>query len=683
MLAVFLFLVFRSIGLHPSIFSDEWTYSVGSRLSRLASASTPLYIYFFVYRITKHCGSQFLECARVLNAFFFVAAAPFIYLVARKLTTRWIAVLVTILSILAPINTYTAYFMPEAMYFFGFWLLTWFVLTFGKLRPQYYGSLIGSLLGLLFLIKINAIFLLPGITAFIAYNSFRAISSRRLRVFVVTFGCMVLATLIVRVGIGYLCARTAGLDILGSRYGSLAESSLGSARFSQMTGEIFGILRGHIMALAVLFGVPLASIATLVFERHRDGEGEDRLQAVGFYALALTIVLLITVAYFAASILGEGPYESLARLHMRYYNFLFPLFLIIVAGQISSKGRRRNLYVLIPSVLAIFALILYASTSLLRLYSPNLIDGPELHGITTGKTLFYIVIVLGIVCLLAWAFNQRRGSQLFLFVFVPITVLCSTTNANSELRQHLAADVYDKAGSFAHDELDRAERSKLVVVGSELASLYRVLFYVDDPKATLMAIPSGTPLDLSAIPRNREWVLLLGDHRVPNAIQNQISGDGYTLFRLPLNSPDDGSGSMAETIDFTHPFRFGVVKRISGLSVSQLFGRWSDSREVQIEMFSPLPRRFDLHLIAKAFGPNTQLPFSIRIGDEAQTFRLSSSPSDVSIPFNTSGDEKLITIEVPQPTSPKQLGLGSDSRPLGIALTQMTIVARGKVPAGN
>jgi len=38
---------------------------------------------------------------------------------------------------------------------------------------------------------------------------------------------------------------------------------------------------------------------------------------------------------------------------------------------------------------------------------------------------------------------------------------------------------------------------------------------------------------------------------------------------------------------------------------------------------------------------------------------------------------------VPQPTSPKQLSMGSDDRRLGIALTQMTIVARGRAPLGN
>ncbi len=543
MAAAFVFLLFRNIGLHPFVFADEWVYSMGSRLTKLRSAAPPLYIYFFVYRLTKHCGSEFLECARILNDIFFVAGAPLIYLVARKVTSKPIAVLVTMLSLFGPINTYTAYFMPEAMYFLVFWLLTWFALNFRQARPSYYGAAIGTLLGTLMLVKVNAIFLLPGIAGFVVWNNVRDRSSRRFRASTVTLSCMIVAAVVVRLGIGYLCAGTAGLNVLGTRYGSLAASSLTPARLSQMTSQIFGVLRGHAMSLALLFGVPLASIITISFQGGAsEAEGDDALRSIASYSFALVLPLLIVVAYFSVSVIGEGPYESLARLHMRYYDFIFPLFLIVVAGQIPAKGRR-NPYVMGLSVLVSVGLIVYSLKSLLRFYSPNLIDCPELHGVTAGRVVFYVVGIVGILSIVVWAVDQRRGAQLFLFIFMPISVLCSATTGNSELRRHLGADVYDRAGVFARDELDKDERSKLVVVGSELASLYRVLFYVDDPRTALLAIAPGAPLDRSAIQSDREWVLLIGDHSVPAGVEDQIARDGYVLFRLPLKSPDDPPGS--------------------------------------------------------------------------------------------------------------------------------------------
>ena len=135
--------------------------------------------------------------------------------------------------------------------------------------------------------------------------------------------------------------------------------------------------------------------------------------------------------------------------------------------------------------------------------------------------------------MIVWAWDQRRGAQLFLFVFTPVSVLCSTTIDNSYLRGRLKADTYDRAGIFARDELERDEPSKLVVVGSELASLYRTLFYIDDPGAAVLAVAPGAPLDRRAISGDREWVLVMGDHPLPTDVVEQSSGDGYVLFRLP------------------------------------------------------------------------------------------------------------------------------------------------------
>jgi len=674
MVAVFIFLLFRNLGLHPSVFSDEWSYSMSSRLMKLSSASTPLYLYYFVYRLTRHCGAEFLECARVLNALFFVAAAPLIYAVARKVASKPLAVLVALLSLVSPINTYTAYFMPESMYFFVFWILTWFALSDGQRRPTRHGAVLGLLLAVLMLIKVNAIFLVPGVAVFIVYRYLRDSSPSRLSSALTALGYMIVTAALVRLGIGYLCAGTAGLHVLGTRYGSLADSALSSVRLSQMTGGVFKVLRGHVMGLAVLFGLPLAAMVTLVFRRHDESEGDGDLQAIAAYSLTLIVVLLVVVAYFTTSVIGEGPYESLARLHMRYYNFLFPLFLIVVAGQLSIKDVRRNTYVAGISAAVLVGFILYALKLLLHLYSPSIVDSPELYGVTAGRVAFVIVAILGVVSVFVWAWSRRRGAQLFLFVFMPVSVMCSTTADNTYLRGRLKADAYDRAGVFARDELEKDERSKLVVVGSELASLYRVLFHVDDPKATPLALAPGVPLERRAIPGDREWVLVMGDHALPADVVEQASGDGYVLFRIPEKSADGRTVLGQRTIDFTHPFRFGLVKRISGLSVAQPFGRWSDSRAVQVELFQSLPRWFDLCLTASAFGPNVQLPFEIGIGDESKVFRLSSTPSEVCLPFNTAGGETTITITVPQPTSPKQLGMGSDDRLLGIALTKMKII---------
>ena len=126
-IAIFVALLFRNSGLYPVV-ADEAIYSKLSRLQPLADATIPGYLYLAIYRLTSICGDEFLGCARILNAIFFVAATPFIYLAARQVCTKTVASIVALLALLGPINSYTAYFMPEAPYFFSFWLLTWFIL---------------------------------------------------------------------------------------------------------------------------------------------------------------------------------------------------------------------------------------------------------------------------------------------------------------------------------------------------------------------------------------------------------------------------------------------------------------------------------------------------------------------------------------------------------------------------
>jgi len=117
---LFVWLMHRSFGYSPTVFSDEWYYSRLSRLQPLGDAVLPSYLYLWLYRITNVCGEGFLDCARLLNTLFLVGAAPFVYLTGRAFTGARTAAAIALLATLAPMNLYTAYFMPETPYYFGF-----------------------------------------------------------------------------------------------------------------------------------------------------------------------------------------------------------------------------------------------------------------------------------------------------------------------------------------------------------------------------------------------------------------------------------------------------------------------------------------------------------------------------------------------------------------------------------
>ena len=87
-LAVAIFLMFRSFGLYPAVMDDEYAYSKFSRLLSFDRAVFPDYLYYIIYRITSSCGDSFLNCARLFNILFFVSAAPFIYLIGSRVTGK-------------------------------------------------------------------------------------------------------------------------------------------------------------------------------------------------------------------------------------------------------------------------------------------------------------------------------------------------------------------------------------------------------------------------------------------------------------------------------------------------------------------------------------------------------------------------------------------------------------------
>ncbi|KUM25858.1 hypothetical protein AU467_24455 [Mesorhizobium loti] len=200
-------------------------------------------------------------------------------------------------------------------------------------------------------------------------------------------------------------------------------------------------------------------------------------------------------------------------------------------------------------------------------------------------------------------------------------------------------------------------------MGSNLAGLFRSLFYVDNPQASIVEIPAGSPADLSKIPGDKEWLLLIGDHAPPPDSHFKLVLNDFSLFRI----------GNSRKIDFTKKSWPGILAGVQGLSSAEAWGTWSDGPTVTLEFVTPLPKKFVLHLTARAFGPNVGRNVAVQAGTESAEIVLSDSPREIAIPFRISGAPTSISISVPSPISPKELGLSEDSRKLGIAFHQLSV----------
>jgi phosphoglycerol transferase len=666
---VLVFLLQRSLGLNPAVFVDEWYYSKMSRLTELKDAVVPSYLYLWVFRASRACGTGFLDCVRVGNVLFFVGAAPFVYATARTITTPRIAALVAVFALFAPLNLYTAFFMPESMYYFGFCVLGWIALTGARWGQALQAAAAGAVLGLMSLVKVHALFLLPALCLYLLGAGWTERAQRPwLRNGVLAMATAAAVAVALKFAIGYLLAGKAGLSLFGSFYGASASSS-SSRPLAQMLGPAFVNLRGHLMALAVLLGLPLAMLAhSLLSPAARRAAGPAAFRLHLYALLMLGAALGLTVLY-TASISSPANQEAV-RLHLRYYNFVFPLLFMVAAAPLAGASApaspllRRVLVLLLVIVLAV-ALVK------LPTYALSTVDGPDISEMQLQKGAPRLLLVLELAALVLWAANSTLAPRLFLFAALPASLLLAQSGERFYLRQLLPSSDFpaDAAGKYARATIPEAERKLTTIVGTGLPELYRAQFHLDDKDASLLDLPQGAPIASYQLPAHNKWLVVVGPHALPQGVEPAVTRGAFALVRL---APHGHTIAQAE-IGGALPN--GMVAGAEGLSTPEGWGRWSDGARVVVHFDRPLPRKGTLVLTALAFGPNTGLPFTLRVGSSATRFRLGAPPQEVALPFDTDGSARSLEIEVPQPTAPSALGGSGDNRKLGIGLAKIEVVS--------
>lgn len=659
--AVVAYLLYRNLGLGPAIFADEWYYSKMSRLLPLSEATLPSYLYFWLMRSSTACGQGFLDCVRVGNALLFVGAGPFIYLCAREFTERRVAWLVALLAVLAPVNLHTLFFMPESTYYFGFWVLTWIVLTkSADWSWPWRAAIGGTLLGLLSLVKVHALFLLPALCLFLLYV--QRTHGARWGEALLAMLLAALACLAVKFGLGYLLAGDSALSLTGSFYaGAKDESAKRSALSLLQSAFING--RAHLMALAVLLGTPLAVLAYSLAGRPGRGRGGDRLDDLHVYtALMLAAALGMTVA-FTASVAHTAPDEGL-RLHMRYYNFMFPLLFIVVAATPRGDGHGRNWRGVVALPMAV---LIGLAIWKLPLYSIRMMDGPEIASVGLRPRYGALLVALQLLALLLWARRSRWAVPVFLLAALPLLVAYGLYASWAYTRQLVTPWAGDKAGRFAYSHVPKAEHKLVTVAGDNLAMTMRAVFHIDDKDVVILQLPKGAPIASYNLPVYKKWLLVVGPHALPPGVQAVEANRDFALVKV-----NEGTRSLGIS-RLSRPFGEGPLASADGLSPMEPWGRWSDGKQVVFHFKQPLPRHLSVLLKAHAFGPNAGLPFRLRAGDQEVEFRLGQLEQDIGLQIETDGRQRSLTIEVPRPTSPAELGLAPDARTLGIGIMSIEI----------
>lgn len=671
LLAVLAWLLYRNLGLYPAIFADEWYYSKMARLMPLSEAIVPSYLYLWLARGSLSCGQDFLDCIRVGNALFFSGAGVFIYLVARAYLRPALALLVTALALLAPVNIYTSYFMPEAMYYFGFALLAWVALSPRAWSPLQRALIVGVVLGLMSLVKVHALFLMPAASLYLAANAWmdrRAGAGGAIGMALASAVIAPALALGIKFGLGYLIAGEPALSLFGSFYNATAAGSAPRSRLDLIAPALVNG-RGHLMALVILLALPLALLLHAILSPSARREASPALKRLQLFAfLMLGSAAGMTIAY-TASIVAQGPHE-IFRLHLRYYSFAFPMLLILAATALYRPAGQSRPPLGWLVALPLAAVLVFA---LLRLpgFSTNPVDGPEISSIKLNEWTGWLVIGLDLAVLGLWAAGKRLAAPLFVFGAVPLMLVLGTQETNRFLAQLRPGWPPDHGALFARDYVPKAEHNDITVASTGLQEIMRAQFHIDAPDTAMLDLPADAPISEYQIPMRKKWLLVIGNHALPPGVTPVKQGEGYVLVRLP-NARD----RMLGTTQLSQPYGNGLLADAEGLSDAEGFGRWSDAKQVVLHFKEPLPKQARVMLTAMAYGINTTLPFTMHVGEASKEFRLGPSSQEISLRFETDGTQRSLVIDVPQPDSPATRG-STDKRKLGIGITDISIADIG------
>ena len=78
-------------------------------------------------------------------------------------------------------------------------------------------------------------------------------------------------------------------------------------------------------------------------------------------------------------------------------------------------------------------------------------------------------------------------------------------------------------------------------------------------------------------------------------------------------------------------------------------------------------------LTARAYDVNASLPFKVRVGSQTRELRIGRHLQEVGLHFDTSGKDRTLVIDIPQPVSPAERGNPADTRKLGIGIGEIII----------
>ncbi len=312
----------------------------------------------------------------------------------------------------------------------------------------------------------------------------------------------------------------------------------------------------------------------------------------------------------------------------------------------------------------------------------------------------YLIPIELLLGLLIWILVARivENERLRKIIMICLT-LCAALRLNVPDWWHAQA-AFGERDPFSIEMNPKlsATPGRYIVVGNPISYVLPSLhpassFYgvglsrqVDDLIYKKLAEPSQLPLRILA--NNRDASLI--PERLKQAGYNPLDDslecnhfktgfDRYIICELqPLTKQLVGDEGRVVDADFTKNGYLtpkGILWE-NGLSAVEPWGRWSEGDRIEFGLIGCLPQgRHKLIIIGRAFGPNANLPAKVALGNTEISIIFKDNDTQQSAYFTNEGQcVNKMTITIPKPTSPQELGRGADLRKLGLGLVSVKII---------
>jgi phosphoglycerol transferase len=403
----------------------------------------------------------------------------------------------------------------------------WLIIRIGHSpkRAWYKFATLGALIGLTALIKPHALFVIPGAwTYFVVCRETKTKTTVSFQVLGLTF-----SALLTKLIVGFCLAGTAGLSILGDSYGQIVDTGSSKQSLASTIEQGFLLTPAHILSLITVVGLPLFVVLGALIAGTTWRSASVEVRAIALMTVTLTVTYVLLASEFTALVSGQGPYETLTRIHERYYFFIFPLWIVVAVAsrQLLNQTSQVNSQSRFASAAPILFAIALVISGFLRNFESNIVDGPE-YVLLEGMGVTHVLIACFSLSLVLISLRWPQFSMsAFIIVFLPLYLCAGMFAVQQSLNQPDRNSADNRAGRFLAAHPGYTKRA--AVVGNELAGLFRIAFYVDDPNLQITQSPANSPTELEKLPAGVDNVIIQMGSAVNPGSFKLTKMDGFTL----------------------------------------------------------------------------------------------------------------------------------------------------------